>query len=117
MKESYIGERKCYSWNTNTCIYENSNSLKSVADTSVNKWYENVIAMNNLSTKKTNTITPKVKSTASINCHSKKVRDIFCKSYILHTVLLIMITLLIAVSICCCLIKYLAKHLLPFNKR
>ena len=33
---------------------------------------EIVIVMNNLTTKKTNTITTNVTSTASINCHSKK---------------------------------------------
>ena len=45
---------------------------------------EIVIVKNNLSTKKTNTIATNAMSTASINCHSKKVRDY----YILHTVLL-----------------------------
>ena len=52
---------------------------------------EIVIVIDNLSTKKTNTITTNVASTASINCHSKKVRD----SYILNTVLLAIILLLI----------------------
>ena len=50
---------------------------------------EIVIVMNNLSTKKTNTITTNVTNTASINCHSKKVRD----WYILHTILLAIIFL------------------------
>ena len=36
---------------------------------------ETVIVMNNLSTKKINTITTNVTTTASINCQSKKVRD------------------------------------------
>ena len=65
--------------------------------------------MNNLSIKKINIITTNVTSTASINLHSKKVRD----CYILHTVLLailllliLAILLLIVVSICCILIKY-----------
>ena len=47
-------------------------------------------------------------------------RNVACKTqsfYILLTILLITITLLIAVSIYCYLIKYLAnrKHLLPFR--
>ena len=88
--------------NPSTCICENSKYLKSFADTSVTKCDEIVIVMNNLSTKKINTITRNVTSTALINWHSKRVRE----SYILHTVLLIMVTLLIAVSICCYLIKY-----------
>ena len=39
--------------------------------------------MDNVSTKKTNTIAINVTSTASINCHCKKVKD----CYILHTVI------------------------------
>ena len=35
-------------------------------------------------------------STAPINCHCKKIRD----SYILHTVLLVIILLLITIIIC-----------------
>ena len=42
-------------------------------------------------TKMTNTIATNVTSSASINCHSKKVMD----CYILHTVLLVTILLLI----------------------
>ena len=67
--------------------------------------------MNDISRKKTNTITTNVTTTALINCHSKKVRDY----YILHTVLLIATTSLIAVSLCCYLIKYPARYLLPFH--
>ena len=70
-----------------------------------------MIVMNDISTKKTNTITTNVTTTALINCHSKKVRD----CYILRTVLLIATTLLIAVSLCCYLIKYPARYLLPFQ--
>ena len=44
----------------------------------------------------TNTLAPNVMSTASINCHGKKVRD----CYILHTVLLVIILLLIIIIIC-----------------
>ena len=42
-----------------------------------------IVRIDNVSTKKTNTITTNVTGAASINCHSKKVRDY----YILHTVL------------------------------
>ena len=45
-------------------------------------------------------------------------KNITCKTqsfYILLTFLLITITLLIAVSIYCYLIKYRTKHLLPFH--
>ena len=70
--------------------------LKSVADTSVTECDEIIIAMNNLTTKKTNVITTNVTSTASINCYSKKVRD----CYVLHTVLLAIILLLIITIIC-----------------
>ena len=52
-----------------------------------------VIVMNNLLT---NNGTTNVTSTASINCHSKKVRD----CYILHTVLLVIMLLLIITIIC-----------------
>ena len=57
-----------------------------------------------------NTIIANVKTTTLINCHIIKVID----CYILHSVLLITITLLIAVSLCCYLIKYCARHLLLF---
>ena len=52
---------------------------------------EIIIFMDSLSTKKVNTIAANVTSTASINWHSKKVRDYF----ILRTVLLAIILLLI----------------------
>ena len=54
------------------------------------------IFVNDLSAKKTNTITTNVTSTASIICHSKKVRG----CYILHTVLLVIILLFIFTIIC-----------------
>ena len=57
---------------------------------------EILVVMNNLPTEKTNTIATNVLSTASINCHSKKVRD----CYILHTVLSVTIILLIITVIC-----------------
>ena len=84
---------KDYSLNPSICICENSKYLKSVGDTSVTKWDKIVIVMKNLSTKKTNTITTNITTTALINCHSKKVR--YC--YILHTVLLMIILLLMTV--------------------
>ena len=55
------------------------------------QYNEIIIFMDSLSTKKVNTIAAKVTSTASINWHSKKVRDYF----ILRTVLLAIILLLI----------------------
>ena len=58
--------------------------------------YEILVVMNNLPTEKTNTIATNVLSTASINCHSKKVRD----CYILHKVLSVTIILLIITVIC-----------------
>ena len=73
---------------------------------------EIVIAMDIASTKKTNTITTNVTSSASINCHGKKLR--VC--YVSRTVLLITFTLLIAACIFCYLIKYWTKNLLPFQK-
>ena len=51
---------------------------------------------NIIATKKANTIATNVTSTASINCHNKKVTD----SYILHRVLLAIISLLIINVIC-----------------
>ena len=91
--------RKCkrdYSWNPSTCIFENSKYLKSIADTSVTECDEIITVMDIVSTKKTNTITTNVTSIASINCHTKKVKD----CYILHTVLLVIILLLIITIIC-----------------
>ena len=70
-----------------------------------------VTAMKNLLTKKTNTITANVTTAALINGHSKKVSG----CYILDTVLLITFILLIAVSLCCYLIKYRAKYFYHFR--
>ena len=95
--KNYQKCEKDYNWNHGTCVCKNSKYLKSIADTSVTKCDEIVIDMDIASTKKTNTIATKKTSTGSINFRSKKVRD----CYILHAVLLITITLLIAVSICC----------------
>ena len=52
---------------------------------------ELIIVIDNVSTEKTNTTATDAKSTASINCLSKKVKDY----YIFHTVLLVIILLLI----------------------
>ena len=55
------------------------------------------IFIDNVSTKKTNTIATNVTNTALLSCHSIKVRD----CYILRTVLLAIILLLIIVIVCC----------------
>ena len=57
---------------------------------------ENITFMDTVSTKQTNSIATNVTSTASIYCHSKKVRD----CYILYTVLLAIIQLLTITIIC-----------------
>ena len=57
-------------WIPSICICENSKYLKSAADTSVTKCDEIVIFIDNLTTKKTNTIATNIKRTASINWHS-----------------------------------------------
>ena len=84
------------SWNPTAYACENSKHLKSVADTSVTKCDEILIFIHNFSTKMTNTAKTSVMSNASINCHSKKVRECF----ILHTVLLAIILFLIITVIC-----------------
>ena len=55
-----------------------------------------VFFMDIVSTKKKNTVATNVTSTASINYHSKKVRD----CYILHIVLLVIILLCVIIIIC-----------------
>ena len=52
--KTYHKCEKGYSWNPSTCICENSKYLKDAAGTSVTKYDEIVIVMNNLSIKKTN---------------------------------------------------------------
>ena len=52
---------------------------------------EIITVMDIASTKMTNTIATNVTRTASVNCHSKRVKD----CYILHTVLLAVMLLLI----------------------
>ena len=69
VNEQNITIEKHYSWNPSICICENSKYLKSVVDTSVTKCDTIVIVLNNLSTKKTKSITTNVTSTALINWH------------------------------------------------
>ena len=57
---------------------------------------EIITVMDIASTKMTTTIATNVTSTASINCHCKKIRD----CYILHTVLLVIILQLIIIIFC-----------------
>ena len=64
-----------------------------VADTSVIECDEIITVMVIASTKKTNATAANARSTASINCHSKKVRD----CYSLHTVLFVIILLLVII--------------------
>ena len=71
--------KKDYSWNPSTCTCQNSKYLERIADASVIECDENTTVMD----KKKNAIATDIKSTASVNCHSKKVKD----CYILHTVL------------------------------
>ena len=78
-----------------------SKYLKSIADTSVIECDELITVMDIVSAKKTNAIGTNVMSTASINCHRKKVRD----CYILHSVLLVITLLLIICIICCHYVK------------
>ena len=91
---------KDYSWNPSTYICENNKDLKSPADTAVAECDKIVVAINNLSRKKTITIARIIKriitSSISINFHGKKAGD----CYILHTVLLIIILLWIITVIC-----------------
>ena len=88
--------KEYYSWNPSKCVYENKKYLKSIGDNSVVESDEIIIVLNNVSRKKANTIAANVTSTASINYHSKKVRD----CYILHIVLLVIILLCVIIIIC-----------------
>ena len=63
--------------NPSTCICENSKYSNSIADNSETECDKIIVAMDIVSTKKTNAIVTNVKSTASINCHNKKVRDCY----------------------------------------
>ena len=86
-------------WNPSTSICENSNYLKSIADTSVTECDEIIIFIDIVSTKKGKYNSNKkinVTSTALINFQCRKVRD----CYILHAVLIVIILLLIITIIC-----------------
>ena len=69
--------------------------LKSIADSSVFKCHQIITVLENISTKKTNTIATNVTSTTSMSCRSIKVRDYS----ILCTVLLALMLLLIIIII------------------
>ena len=77
-------------------MYLKSKYLKSIANISVIQCDEIITVTDIESIKKTNTIALNFMSTASKNCHRKKVRDYS----ILHTVLLAIILLLIIIIIC-----------------
>ena len=70
--------------------------LEGIAGSSMIECDEIITVMDIISIKKTYTIEANVTSTASINCHNKKVRD----CYILQTVLLVIILLLMITIIC-----------------
>ena len=93
---NYCKCKENYRWNPSTGICENNKYFKIIADTTVTECDEIIIVMDNVSTKKTNTIATNVTSTTSINWRSKKVRD----CYILHRVLLAIILILITTIIC-----------------
>ena len=101
--ESRICEFECKNYNNCEKDY-NRNPSTCTCNTSATDCNEIIIFIDNVITKKTNTITTKntntiaknVTSTVSLNCHSKKVRDCF----ILDTVLLANIISLITIIIC-----------------
>ena len=99
--KNYSAFKKDYSWNSSTCIYQNSKHLTGIADTSVIACDEIIPVMDIVSTKITNTTAANV----SINFEDKKVRY-KNDCYILHTVLLAIILLLIITIIC----YHYAKH-------
>ena len=86
--------QKSSSWNPRTC--ENSKYFKSIYDASVIECGEIITVMNIVSSKITNAIAINVTSAASINFHTKKVKD----CYILHAVLLPIVLVLIIIIIC-----------------
>ena len=51
VNSSYRKYDKNYSWNSSTCICENSTYIKSIADASVTECDEIIIVMDNVSTK------------------------------------------------------------------
>ena len=97
--KTYRTCKKDYSWNTSTCIFENSKYLRSITDNSVIACDKIIYVMGIASRKMTNTTSKNVMSTALINCYNKKVRNKF-DCYILHKILLEIILLLIITIIC-----------------
>ena len=92
--KNYRTSKKDYSWDPSTCICENNKYLKNIADTSVIACDEIISAMDMISTKLTNIIATNV----PINSDDKKVRyKIDC--YILHTYLIVIISLLMIINI------------------
>ena len=91
--QNYHKCEKDYKWNPSPCICENSKILKGIADTSLIECDKIITVMDTVSTKMTNNIVARVMNTASINCHSKKVRGF----YISHTVLLVIILMLVII--------------------
>ena len=61
----------------------------------MSKGDEIITVMDIVSTKMTNTIATNIKSTASINCHSKKVKNCFILYVVLLAVILLLITIII----------------------
>ena len=94
--KNYRKNKKDYSWNPSTFTCEKSKDLKRIADASVTEFNKIRIVMDNVSTRKADTIATNATTTALINCYSKKVRD----CYVFHTVLLVIILLLIIIIIC-----------------
>ena len=80
---SIVSEKKDYSWNRSSCIWENGKYLKSTADRSVIVCNEIINARdsvstnvtNNIPTNMTNTISTNVTSTVSIHSSDKKSND------------------------------------------
>ena len=68
--KSYRKYKKDYSWNPSTCIYENRKYLISIADTSVTECDEIIVIMDIVSTKKANAIVTKKINTISTNVTS-----------------------------------------------
>ena len=71
--KNYHKCKKDYSWSPSTCIFNNSKYRKCIADTSVISCDENRSVMDIVSTTMTNTIA----TYASINFHTKKVKDLY----------------------------------------
>ena len=67
---NYRKSKKDYSWNSCTCIFENSKYLKSIADTSEIAFDDIISVTDIVSSKMTNTIVTDV----SITCHNKNER-------------------------------------------